>query len=125
MSDRTGEHYGLYGPVCINTGQFDAGVCWKCQIKALKAEDKRFKQEYEANMHNLLDRIEELERQKKKAWDSYWKADRLAQARLDAVAKCTRYSLSNDTPTGVDFDPEGDLLSVEEVWAALEQKDVK
>lgn len=28
-----GEHYGPYGAVCINTGQFDAGVCWKCKLK--------------------------------------------------------------------------------------------
>jgi hypothetical protein len=38
MSDRTKEHYGLYGTACIMTGQFDAGLCWKCQIKLLKKE---------------------------------------------------------------------------------------
>jgi hypothetical protein len=34
----TGEHYGMYGAACINTGQFDAGVCWKCKIKRLEDE---------------------------------------------------------------------------------------
>lgn len=33
-----GDHYGPYGSVCANTGQLDAGTCWKCQIKALKAD---------------------------------------------------------------------------------------
>lgn len=32
------EHEGPYGEACINTGQFDAGECWKCQIRRLEAE---------------------------------------------------------------------------------------
>lgn len=28
------EHYGPYGAVCQNTGQFDSGKCWICQAKA-------------------------------------------------------------------------------------------
>lgn len=35
---RDGEHYGPYGIACSSTGQFDAGECWKCQIKRLKEE---------------------------------------------------------------------------------------
>jgi len=39
MEDRMfAEHYGPYGTACINTGQFDAGECWKCQIKRLEKE---------------------------------------------------------------------------------------
>lgn len=31
-----GEHYGPYGTACANTGQFDAGECWKCTIRRLR-----------------------------------------------------------------------------------------
>lgn len=31
-----GKHYGPYGTACVYTGQFDAGVCWKCEIRKLK-----------------------------------------------------------------------------------------
>jgi hypothetical protein len=35
---KSSEHYGFYGTACINTGQFDAGECWKCEIKRLRKE---------------------------------------------------------------------------------------
>ena len=30
------KHYGPYGAVCMNTGQFDAGECWLCYAKRKK-----------------------------------------------------------------------------------------
>ena len=32
------EHYGDYGPVCINTGQFDAGECYFCEARRKMVE---------------------------------------------------------------------------------------
>ena len=34
----TSKHYGLYGTACLYTGQLDAGLCWKCQIKKLESK---------------------------------------------------------------------------------------
>jgi len=33
-----GDHYGPYGNHCMNMGHFDAGECWLCYIKRLKAQ---------------------------------------------------------------------------------------
>lgn len=64
-------HYGYYGPVCINTGQFDAGLCWLCEIKshetylsALRAELSKTKQEI-CVVENLIAQLKNkiLERQ--------------------------------------------------------------
>ena len=43
---RKGEHYGEYGSACIMTGQFDAGLCWKCKIKDLEAMVAGFSADY-------------------------------------------------------------------------------
>lgn len=40
--ERAGEHYGFYGTACRNKGQLDAGVCWKCEIKMLRAKLKEY-----------------------------------------------------------------------------------
>ena len=49
-NDRTGEHYGFYGTACMNTGQFDAGECWKCEIKRLRKERDNLKEA----VHNAI-----------------------------------------------------------------------
>lgn len=49
---RTGEHYGPYGTACINTGQFDAGECWKCQNSRLRTERAKLRDELEASRRN-------------------------------------------------------------------------
>lgn len=36
--DETPDHWGPYGPVCINIGQFDAGECYICYAKRKKQE---------------------------------------------------------------------------------------
>ena len=41
--DDAKEHYGPYGPVCMNTGQFDAGECWLCYMKRKRKELKVFR----------------------------------------------------------------------------------
>jgi hypothetical protein len=38
------DHFGPYGPVCMNTGQFDAGECWLCAGKRKQTERDLWKQ---------------------------------------------------------------------------------
>jgi len=45
LDERHGEHYGPYGTACQNTGQWDAGPCWKCQIKALQEQPRMLKEQ--------------------------------------------------------------------------------
>jgi hypothetical protein len=36
--DETPDHWGPYGPVCMNIGKFDAGECYICYAKRMKQE---------------------------------------------------------------------------------------
>ena len=39
IASRVGaDHFGRFGAVCMNTGQFDAGECWLCYAKRKKRE---------------------------------------------------------------------------------------
>ncbi len=38
------KHYGQYGKACMNTGQFDAGECWICQVQSGKMNSDEAKQ---------------------------------------------------------------------------------
>lgn len=45
LDERHGEHYGPYGAHCMNMGQLDAGLCWKCQIEELVNQQKVLKEQ--------------------------------------------------------------------------------
>lgn len=58
---RIEEHYGPYGTACSSTGQFDAGECWKCQIKRLRIEREALKDQLNGYENPWKDQIKELE----------------------------------------------------------------
>lgn len=57
---RDGPHYGPYGTACITTGQFDAGECWKCEIKRLRIEREALKDQLNGYENPWKDQIKQL-----------------------------------------------------------------
>lgn len=60
------EHFGPYGAVCINTGQFDSGECWLCYAKR-KQEQSVLSSKKAGEMQLLAGRYQYLYAQARKA----------------------------------------------------------